>query len=264
MKTIILKELKRTYRSLFLWCLIIAIIVVFGILEYPFVSQYIQDLMPVFDAMPKIVSIMFGIYQVDFTSTLGYYVCMYFWCTLITYVHAMYLGASIVIKEERDKTADYLFTKPYARKTIVQAKLIAALVNVFIVAAVSGGLSILALLMIGLNGHEMQLVFMTIIGMFFTQVILMVIGLLCSLMSKSYKKGVLMGMICLMVFYAISITIQYVGNINYLNFLSPLQYFDAKLVIASGFNLFYLGCMALILIVGCLLCFRKIAKREFY
>lgn len=264
MKTIFLNELKRTRKSLFIWCLVIAILVIFGILEYPFVSDYIHELMPVFDAMPKIVSIMFGIYQVDFMTTIGYYICMYFWCTLVTYVHATYIGASIITKDERDNTIDYLYTKPYQRKVILQAKTLVGLLNIFIVAVVAGGLSIISLMMISLDMSDLKLVLLTLLGMFFTQIIFMMMGMLCSLFMKTYKKGILVAMISLGLFYGLSVTIQYFEVSDSLHIFSPLQYFDAKLVIANGLNLSYLVISVMIVVACFAFSVRMIEKRELH
>ena len=47
-------------------------------------------------------------------------------------IHAAMLGATIIAKEERDKTSEFLFAKPVLRSTIITAKLLAAFVNIVV------------------------------------------------------------------------------------------------------------------------------------
>ena len=52
-------------------------------------------------------------------------------------IHAAMLGATIIAKEERDKTAEFLFVKPVSRSKIISFKLLVALVNIVILTIVA-------------------------------------------------------------------------------------------------------------------------------
>lgn len=81
--------------------------------------------------------IMFGV-KGDLTTSLGWYVCIYFWEGLLAFPYAMSLGLSCVAKEKKFGTSEYLFTKPVERKTIVLAKVIVSAVNLLVFALFSG------------------------------------------------------------------------------------------------------------------------------
>ncbi len=46
------------------------------------------------------------------TTPLGSYAALYPWYALVASAHAAILGATIMAKEKRDHSADFLFTKP--------------------------------------------------------------------------------------------------------------------------------------------------------
>lgn len=195
MKAIFFKELKRTRKSLLVWCFLIVLLAGFGIAEYPFIADNLKAMGPVFKSIPKLVQIMFGIHNVEFSTPLGYFVCMYFWCTLLTFTHAACLGGGIVSKEQRDKTSEYLFTKPFPRDTVVAAKVLAAVINLAAVAAVTALVSMTAMLLIGADGRTLTAMAVSLAGMFLTQLVLMALGL-CSAPGCLRPTGAPCGGLC--------------------------------------------------------------------
>ncbi|MCL2339375.1 MAG: ABC transporter permease, partial [Actinomycetia bacterium] len=138
MGTILKQELRRTRFSMILWSAIAGLIIFFGMLEYPALAQItgaagLGAMQDAIAAIPVAGQLVFGVYNVNLGDPIGYYIVMYYWVGLIVFTHAMYTGASMVAKETRDKTAEFLFTKPYPRQTIVGAKILAALVNLLVV-----------------------------------------------------------------------------------------------------------------------------------
>jgi ABC-2 type transport system permease protein len=264
MNVIFLKELKRSQRSLILWCAVIGLTALFGILEFPIMADYGDIIGNVLNVMPKMIQIIFGVYGADLTTIMGYYVVMYYWFGLIVFTHAIYLGASIISKEQRDKTAEYIFTKPYRRDTIVTAKILVAVVNLFIVAAIVGAISMFAMAALGVGSGGLISVMVSIIGMFVTQLVLTALGFLCSAIFKKYKFAVVSSIAVLIVSYITSFAIQYSGTDSYLSFLSPLSSYDVKRVADTGLNPLYLIVSAAIIMLSLYFTLTLYRKRDFH
>jgi len=238
MKTIFCKEFRRTRIGLLIWSAVIALITFFSISEYPVVSQNIDRVEEALQLIPKIGQLICGVYDIDLTVPIGYFAVMYYWIGLIVFTHAIYIGASMIAKESRDNTVEYLFTKPYTRGIIVWAKILAGFLNIFVVGAITIAMNLLAMLPVTSDPTVYGQVFVSGIGMLFTQCILMLLGFLCSAFFKNYRSGVmgaatvLIGSYCLMFF---------VQNIDMpsLNFLSPLTFFAISEVIRNGLNILY-------------------------
>jgi ABC-2 type transport system permease protein len=130
MKAIVFKELKANRKGLSMWMFGMLFMVAIGAAEYGTVVENSESIMSMMDAMPRIVKVIFGMDILPVYTPLGYYVCMYLWYSMVAFAHAIVLGATIISKEERDRTAEFLYTMPYSRKTIISGKIIAAVINV--------------------------------------------------------------------------------------------------------------------------------------
>lgn len=250
MKTIFFEEVKRTRISMMIWSIFIGLIAYFGILEYPVLAPYTALMEETLSLIPKIAQLIFGVYNVSLTEPLGYYAVMYYWTGLIIFVHAIYIGASIISKESRDSTAEFIFTKPYKRSIIVWAKIFAGFVNILVVGAVATALSIMAVTPVINDFTAYRQIFICCVGMFLTQCVLMSLGLLCSAFFKTYKSGVMGAMLVLIASYALMFFVQYI-EMPVFYFLSPLTFFEVSQVISSGLRLTYIGLSVIVVAVCC-------------
>ncbi|MDR0772360.1 MAG: ABC transporter permease [Candidatus Peribacteria bacterium] len=227
------KEFKRTIKGLIIWSIIIVLLAMMALLEYPVIGQY-ADLMDehLAEFMPKIAQLVFGIYNINLKETIGWFVVMYYWTGLIVFTHAIYTGASLISKEIRDKTSEYLFTKPCKRSTIVWAKTFAGFANILVINLVATIMSLILMIPMTKDPVIYGQVLIGGIGMLLTQCVLMSIGFVCSGFFKSYASGVKAAMISLIIFYCLMFFVQYI-DMPSLNFLSPLTYFSVSDVVAN-------------------------------
>ncbi|MBQ5907658.1 MAG: hypothetical protein IIW80_06325, partial [Treponema sp.] len=79
----------------------------------------------------------------------------------------------------------------------------------------------------------------TAVGMFLTQLLFFALGLLFASLFKSYKAAVRTGTISMLAAYGLAFTAEYTGN-HFLDYLTPLRYFDVYEVALHGFHLPYL------------------------
>ena len=129
MKVIVFRELKANRKGLSMWMFGMLFMVAIGAAEYGTVVENSESIMQMMDALPRIVKVIFGMDILPVYTPLGYYVCMYLWYSMVAFAHAIVLGATIISKEERDRTAEFLYTMPYSRKTIISGKIIAAVIK---------------------------------------------------------------------------------------------------------------------------------------
>ena len=127
------KELKRNRKNLFIWSGI-AVAFTFMITSlYPTFQNAGQAMM---DAMPKEMTKAFGMDMAEWKHIMGYYKTYYgFHIILIMSIYACSCGANIISKEEREKTSEFLFSKPISRKTIFISKTLALITLVFLIFA---------------------------------------------------------------------------------------------------------------------------------
>lgn len=260
MRTIFMKELKRTRTGLIIWSLIVGLVAFLGIMEYPVLGPRMDLIEQALAAIPKIGQLVFGVYNVNLNNPIGYYIVMYYWTGLIVFTHAIYTGASIISKESRDKTAEYLFTKPYKRGTIVWAKILAGLMNILVVGVGTLIMSLLGMLPVTTDLALYSQILVSGFGMLFTQCVLMSLGLLCSAVFKTYKSGSRGAIMVLLASYSLMFIVQYV-DMPSLNFLSPLTYFGVSDVVVNGLGIPYILLTVSVIAVCVYLTQRVYAKK---
>ncbi|MBB6218366.1 ABC-2 type transport system permease protein [Anaerosolibacter carboniphilus] len=262
MKAIYLKELRLTRKMLIIWLSLIVILTGFAAVEFVMLKDALADIAELAGSFPKIVLVLFGMNGVGVDTALGAYQCMAFWSNLLAYFFAGFLGVFAVAREEKFGTSEFLFSKPYKRSSIVWAKIWAAVTNLAIFSLTVGIMSYLCII---LPLGDMSIIgthIITTIGMFITQIVLFAIGLLISSMAKNYKTASRLTMVAVMVFYVISFALDYVGTMNFLNFLTPIRYFEVVSVSANGLNPLYIILSLVIILSSCFEASRRYTGKD--
>lgn len=248
MKALIKKELRLSRKFLLIWIGIVLLLCGFAYFEYLSLQDSLGELAELIHSFPKILMIMFVVGE-ELTSPLGWYGCIYFWVAILTYSYAIYLGISCVAKEKSQGTAEYLFTKPLNRSRIVDAKALASVCNLFILAVFSGICNYFTAVL-PLGGLEQKgAVVTTTIGMFLTEVVLFALALMISSLARTYKGAVWLGAGLLLGFYCIYIVAGFL-ELPAMYYLTPLKYFDVYAVAREGFGIVFLLLAAVIVVIS--------------
>ena len=240
MKVIVFRELKANRKGLLIWMAGMLFMVAIGAAEYGTVVENSESIMPMMDALPRIVKVIFGMDILPIDTHIGYYVCMYLWYSMVAFAHAIVLGVTIISKEERDRTAEFLYTMPYSRKIIISGKIIAAAMNVLCM-TIFTFLCIILTLVSQMNGESIiPLILTTMIGMFFAQMLCLALGLLFSSLFNYHRTAMSIAISFFALSFVLATVIELVGNMEFLNFLTPFRYFFAPYVVTNGISSVYL------------------------
>ena len=252
MKAIILNELRINLRPLLIWSAIMFLLAAFGGLEFSSLQGSFDVLLDAVETMPKIVRTVFGIYdELPLNAPIGQFACMQFWYALIAYAYAAYFGAFIMARDERHRTSEFLYSKPFKRNIIMAAKLSVAFIHMFALSALAA-IGTIAFLLPGVGAMELvPEVLITTVGMLLTQCIFVAIGTLCATLMNSYKKAVLGSIAVYAISFIVAIIIESSSNITFLNIISPIRYFHTPTIILNGLGVFYIP-LTIALIVAAL------------
>ena len=243
-----------------IWIGIVLLLCSFAYFEYLSLRDSLGELAELIHSFPKILMIMIGVSE-ELTSPLGWYGCIYFWVAILPYSYAIYLGISCVAKEKSQGTAEYLFTKPLNRSQIVDAKALASVCNLFILAVFSGICNYFtAILPLG-KLEQTGAVVTTTIGMFLTEVVLFALALMISSFARTYKGAVRLGAGLLLGFYGLYIVAGYLET-PALYYLTPLKYFDVYAVAREGFSIAFLMLAAVIVVISVAVARKRWTSKE--
>jgi len=248
---IFLRELKANRKALIIWSVCMFFLVASGMAKY---TAYTSDGQSneIFNKMPHSLKALLGMGSFDVTTMTGYFAMLFLYIELTVAIHAVLLGSGIIAKEERDKTTEFLITKPISRTTIITSKLLTALVNILILNIVTLVSSIIMVSAYNKGDDISGEITMFMLSMFIVQLIFLSLGAaLAAFIRNSKASGSLSAGILLASFVISKIT-DLTDSLNYLNLLSPFKYFDYKNIVeGNGLNF---GIVALSLVLVAAFC----------
>jgi ABC-2 type transport system permease protein len=147
-------------------------------------------------------------------------------------IQAMNIGTAIVSKEIRDKTADFLMTKPVSRDKILTSKLLAALSSLAITNIIYLGLTIPVAVTIS-HDVNMKIFLMMSSTLFFVQVMFMTMGIIVSIMAGKIKSVISISLSTVFGFYIIGTLGSVIGD-EAVRYISPFRYFDLAYIIKNA------------------------------
>ena len=171
-------------------------------------------------------------YGLNIGTLIGYYGILYLYFVLIAAIFSGLLGANIVSKEERDKTSEFLYTKPLSRNRILAEKFGAGLTYVlivFVVIAVSSivGVGITNGGNYSLSSQVMQLMW----GLLLVQILFFSLGIFFAGLFHNPKLSTSAVTAVIVLTYLFSTMADVASGFAWLRFFSPLQWFSAPNII---------------------------------
>ena len=247
---IFFRELKAHWKGLLGWSIAMILLVASGMAKFSALGTGGQNANLVFAAFPKPVQAILGIQGLNLSTVIGYFGVLYLYIQLTATIHAAMLGAEIISKEERDKTSEFLFTKPVTRLRVITEKILAGLVNIIVLNIVTVVSSIVMVAAFANNflNNDMIIVMMT--GLFIIQLLFFALGVALASYFKNPKLPSIVATTVLLGTYIIWVIIDLNSRLDFLKYFTPFKYFDASVLIHDGHLDFVYVILSLVIISG--------------
>ena len=241
----LLRELKVNFKTLVLYTLILAASFVGIFLIYPSIitdeTKVILDEM--MKTMPVEIMASFNMDIIGIDDAYGWFKTEgYAFLALVGAVYASILGATILVKEENDKTIEFLYSKPINRNKIVTAKIICGVINIFAFTVLITFFNYITLKSIeSFKIHEFFMISLSVILVYYLFFFTM---LFLSTFFRKTKKTMSLGIAFVFISYAMQIVggiskdVELLKNISYFEFASARYIIlnnalDMKFIIAG-------------------------------
>ncbi|MCR9172443.1 MAG: ABC transporter permease [bacterium] len=219
-------EVKRNRKNLITWTLIAVGFTALVVSIFPTMEDMGQDLAELMSKLPPEIAKAMGMDAETWTNILGFYSTYYgIYIILLVGIFCMSTGATIVSKEERDRTSEFLLTRPLSRKQIFNEKMLAMLSLTFIIFTIQTIVATTLVFIFGSNVNWSAFATMHIHGLililFFT-----CLGVLISFFFQPKKN--FMGMVVGIIFgsYFLNAVSRTAESIEWLGYFSPFHYLD--------------------------------------
>lgn len=221
-----LHELKAYRKSTIIWIVALVGSLAFFLSFFPSLARDTHDYKQILEGYPEELRKAIGLSVDSLATLLGFYSYMFVYIKLCGAIQAMMLGVSIVSKETREKTADFLLTKPVTRPQIITSKLLAALTLVVITNILFSSASILITSLVKTGDYSLKTLLMLSITLFFIQLIFLALGSAVSVIFPKIKSVISVSLGIVFAFFMIGMISSGTDD-KVLRYFTPFNYFDS-------------------------------------
>ncbi|OPX43947.1 ABC-2 family transporter protein [Ruminiclostridium hungatei] len=228
------REMRAHAKSIILWSMGMLFMIASGMGKFTSYTGSEQSMNDILGKMPKSLKAVLGFGDLDVTTATGFYGLLFVYLLIMAAIHAAMLGANILAKEERDRTAEFLMVKPVSRFSVVTAKLAAALVNVLVLNGVTLVLSI-AIVNQYAKGEQINGdIAVLMAAMFIVQLLFLFTGSGIAAMGKNPRSSASIATAILLLTYIISVMVDMNNKLAFLKYITPFKYFDVRQTYEGG------------------------------
>lgn len=231
---IYLCELRFQRKTAILWtCALIALAALF-LLLYPEMAGDAEEYKKLLGGYPPAVRAMLGIHLDTIASMLGFYAMIFSFILLCGAIQAMNLGVSVLSREMRERTADFLLVKPVSRSAVVTAKLLSAFTTIAATDAVFYAVTFVIAGAVKTSDFSGRVFFMINLTLFFLQIIFLALGAAVSAFFRKLRSVLPISLGIVFGFYMIGALIATGEDAGAARYLSPFRYFDVNYIIRNS------------------------------
>ena len=228
--TIFRHELRQGRTALIIWSASIAFLFAVCIFLFPEMKGEMDQVSDVFSSMGNF-SAAFGMDQVSFGTLTGFYAIE---CGNILglggALYAAMCGISMLSKEEKDHTAEFLLTHPVSRVQVLSGKLAALFVQILILNA---AVLLLSLLSIYAVGEDIPWKEILLLHLAYT-LLQIEIASICFGISAFLRKGSLgIGLGLAIILYFFNIIANISDAAEFLKYISPYGYAEGTDIVTN-------------------------------
>lgn len=229
------REMKINFRSFVMWSFILIMLFLVVFLVYPSLikgenMKMISEMMNIF---PEDILKTFNMDIASIDTAFGWFKSEGFvFVLLITGVYSGLLGANILLKEEDDKTIEYLNSLPITRKHIVIIKYFCGLVYIFLIILTLGIFNYVGLTLSG--DFDRKLFALLSITPLFSSFVIFSLCMFLSTFAHKSKKITSLSLGIVFVSYFINVISELSDDLFYLRYFSVFTLADIRNVIIGG------------------------------
>ena len=228
------REFKVNFKNFVIWLSILLGMFLLVYLIYPYIiteetMKQLDDMMKVF---PQEVLKAFNMDVSSISTAYGWFKTEGFtFVLLIIGFYSSMLGGNILLKEESNKTIEYLNSLPITRKKIVTNKIIVGIIYILSIVLILGIFNYIALLISG-DFNQKEFLFLSLSPIF---IALPLFGLNLFISTFMHKTkgvvGISLGLV--FVFYILNVLSELSTKVEFLKYFSIYTLADTRNIIAS-------------------------------
>lgn len=236
--TIYKHELRLGRMSLVIWTSAIAALIAVCVLIFPDMAGEMESVTDMFSSMGSF-SAAFGMDRINFGEFLGFYSVE---CGNVIGIggalFAALISISVLAKEEKEHTVEFLLTHPISRRRVVTEKLCSVATQLLVSNIIIFVVSVASMLVIG-EEPEWKIVILLHLAYLIME---MEIAAICFGISAFISRsGVGIGLGTAAILYFLNLIANITDGASFLKYITPFSYTDgADIIVEEAINISYL------------------------
>jgi ABC-2 type transport system permease protein len=266
-RNLFLMEMKRNASSLIVWTLAITLLISLTMSVYNTFVANQSKVLGMMNLIPKGVLQFKGISNFnDFLSVLGFYsVNNIIYMMVLGSIFAIVLSANILLKEEYNKTAEYLLTRPITRSEVFFSKSAVLFLNIFLLNLVTALAGLISIEIVRNGTYSVKAFFILSLYTFLLNLMFGSIGLFMSTLVKKPKPITTLSIGLVLFFYFIYTLSKITESAANIGYLSPFKFVnvnatDPSYKLSAWHLLYFLGTSLLLTGIS----FRLYRRKDIY
>lgn len=229
---IYMHELKSTSKTTLLWTMTLVLGVLLFMSIYPAFTKDVAAFKGMLEGVPESVRHAIGLEIDQFFSIVGFYSYILLYMKLLGAIQAMNLGVGILSKEVRDKTADFLLTKPVSRVGILVAKMLAAFTCIVVTNVIYVVVSVLIVSSVATEPFSMPTFMLLSFTLFLLQLFFLGLGFVIAVVVQKIKSVLSVSLGVVFMLFFISLFGSATSD-SFLRYLTPFQYVEPAYILKN-------------------------------
>jgi len=266
-KNLFIKELKGNAFSLLMWTMVITVLISLTMSVYGTFLENNSKILAIMSILPEGALQFKGISNVDdLFSVLGFYTANnVIYMLVLGSIYAIVLSSNILIKEEYNKTAEYLLSWPLTRSGIFFSKAAVVFLNVIILNTVTALAGFIGMEIVQREPYSVRAFLILSLYTLLLNLLFGTIGLFMSTLVKRSKPITTLSIGLVLILYFTDTLSKITDSLSKIGYLSPFKFVNVDTVNPEYglefMNLLYFFGLSLILTI---LSYRLYKRKDIY
>ncbi len=227
-----LKELRRNALSLIIWMIVITLLISVTMSVYPTFMENQSKILGMVSLIPKGALQFKGISNFnDLLSVLGFYAANnVIYMMVLGSIFAIVLSSNILLKEEYEKTAEYLLTRPLTRSEIFFSKLAVLSLYIFLLNLVTALAGFICMELVKKGVFSIKAFLILSLYTLLLNSLFGATGLFLSTLVKRAKPITTFSIGLVLIFYFIYTLSKITESAAKIGYLSPFKYVNVDVI----------------------------------
>lgn len=260
--TIVKHELKQGRNSFLIWTASIGFLIAVCVFLFPEMKEQMEGVSDIFSSMGSFTA-AFGMDRLSFGTLMGFYSIE---CGNILglggALYASFCAVSILSREEKDKTAEFMLAHPVSRTRVVTEKLLAVLLQITLMNLLIYALAIGSVAAIG---EQIPWKELNLLHIAFYLMQLELAGI-CFGISSFLRRGTIgIGLGIATMMYFLNIIANVTETVDFLKYITPFGYCEGADILTNGrLDTGMIGIGMLLGIIGIIAAYLIYSKKDIH